>query len=122
MKNSQDTSYQNQLETIISDNPNSIESAVAQTAFEYLEDDDIYNFFQNLLQYGCISGMISELVYYCDTHAFYDAHYAHIEEVRRAYEHETGTPIHTKNDYKNHRAWFAYEYVAYQMAQKLGVW
>ncbi len=122
MKKSQDTSYQNQLETIINDNPNSIESAVAQTALVYNEDDDIYNFFQNLLQYGCISGMVSELVYYCDTHTFYDLHYAQIEEIRRSYEQETGMPIHTENDYKNHMAWFTYEYVAYQIAQKLGVW
>lgn len=53
------------LKQIIKDNPESIKSAVAQ---EVLVHDDPKSFFEDLLQHGCISGMVTSLIYYQDTH------------------------------------------------------
>ena len=67
------------LEILLQENPNTITSEVAQSA---LESEDPKLFFQDLLQYGCQSGMISSLIRYSDTHAFYDKHYDEIEDIR----------------------------------------
>jgi hypothetical protein len=60
------------------------------------------------------------LVYYSDTHAFFDKHYDEIEELRGDWEDSVGQPLAIKGDLKNFLAWFAFEEVAYQMAEELG--
>jgi len=67
------------LEILLQENPNTITAEVAQTA---LESEDPKLFFQDLLQYGCQSGMVSSLIRYSDTHAFYDKYYDEIEDIR----------------------------------------
>jgi len=101
------------LEILLQENPNTITSEVAQSA---LESEDPKLFFQDLLQYGCQSGMISSLIRYSDTHAFYDKYYSEIEELRAEYEDSIGEPLKINNDLKNFLAWFAFEQVAYQLS------
>ncbi|MGB1216038.1 MAG: DUF7222 domain-containing protein [Pikeienuella sp.] len=60
------------------------------------------------------------MVYYSDTHAFFDKHYDEIEELRDDWEDSVGQPLAIKDDLKNFLAWFAFEEVAYQMAEELG--
>ena len=60
------------------------------------------------------------MVYYSDTHAFFDKHYDEIEELRDDWEDSVGQPLAIKGDLKNFLAWFAFEEVAYQMAEELG--
>ena len=103
------------LKQICKNNPGSIHAEVAQEALDY---DDPQTFFNDLLQYGCISGMVSNLFYYTDTHAFYDKHYAEIEELRSEYEESIGEPLKINNDLKNFLAWFAFEQVAYQLVNE----
>jgi len=100
------------LKQICKNEPDSIKAAVAQEALEY---DDPQSFFEDLQQHGCISGLVSSLIYYQDTHAFYDKHYSEIEELRTEYEEATGEPLHINNDLKNVLTWFAFEQVAYQL-------
>lgn len=106
------------LENIIQEKPNSIEASVAQEALAY---DNIPNFFTDLLSHGCISGMISSLIYYCQTHAFFDLHSDQIDELRYDYEEETGSKIDLGYDMKNTLAWFSFEQVAYHLANEIGV-
>ncbi len=104
------------LQQILKDNPNTIKAEVAEEA---LEHEDPQTFFKDLLQHGCISGMVTKLIYYKDTHAFYDKHYAEIEELREEYETSIGEPLQIKNDLKNFLAWFAFEQVAYQLVSEI---
>lgn len=101
-----------QLHTIIENHPRTIQSAVAEEAIDY---ESIAHFFEDLRQHGCISGMVGSLIYYTDTHAFYDAHYDEIEELRHDYEAEIGQAITTDGDWKNYMAWFVFEQVAYRI-------
>ena len=101
-----------QLQAIIEDKPNTLEAYVAKEA---LEHEDIVAFFSDLQQHGCASGMISSLIYYNDTHAFYDEFYDEIEELRSQYEDNMGEPINIQGDLKNFFAWFAFEETAYQL-------
>ncbi len=106
----------NALQEIVEAEKGTIKGYVAHEA---LDDDDPISFFKDLLNHGCISGMIPGLIYYSDTHKFYDTHYDEIEVIREEYEESTGSPIQIKGDIKNFFAWFAYEYEAYRLAQEL---
>ena len=110
----------NELQALI-DNTyiDTLETEVAKEALEY--DGDITLFFDQLFRHGCVSGFISSLIYYRDTHAFYDKHYDEIEDLRVDFEDMIGSPITIKHDLKNFYAWFAFEQTAYRMAQGLGI-
>jgi len=51
-------------------------------AQEALATENARGFFVDLSQYGCMSGMVGSLIYYRDTHKFFDTHYAEIEDLR----------------------------------------
>ena len=67
-------------------------------------------FFEDLLQHGCESWMVGSLIYYKDTHEFYDKHYNEIEEMRNELA-EQGIEINvpTQSDLKNFFAWLSFE-------------
>jgi hypothetical protein len=83
--------------------------------------DKAEGFFNDLMASGCSSGMIGWLIYYQDTHRFYDDNYNDIEELRQEYEAEIGEPIRIDGDLKNFLAWFAFEEVAKQLASEIGL-
>ena len=62
--------------------------------------------------------MVSGMISYHETHAFFDTHYAEIEELRHEYEDNTGSTLAIPNDLKNTLVWFAFEYIAYLIAEK----
>jgi len=101
------------LNDIIINDPTSIKASVAKEALDYY---DIPSFFTDILQHGCKSGIISGLIYYSDTHAFFDKHYAAIEQIREDIETNLGEPLTTSGDLKNYMAWMAFEETAFQMA------
>lgn len=108
------------LEDIMASEPNSIRAFVAKEALEY-GSDDIRTFFSYLLIHGCVSGMISSLIYFSKTHAFFDTYYDEIEDLRVEYEEMTGEPLRIESDLKNTLAWFAFEETARKMSEELGI-
>ena len=106
------------LKDLVAGEPNSIKASVAQQALDY---HDISDFFTDIMQHGCKSGMITSLIYYSDTHAFFDKHYDVIEKIRDEVENNLGEPLVVDGDLKNSLAWFAFEETAYQMALNLGL-
>jgi len=99
-----------------------IKAEVAKEAINALEDyDNIEDWFNDLLSHGCSSGMIGGMIYYCDTHNFYDKYYNEIEDLRYEYEEMTGEKLHPNDDLKNWFAWFAYEEIARQLANELEI-
>lgn len=87
----------------------------------YQSDDEVICFFRNLLKSGCESGMVSNMVYYSDTHAFFDRHYCEIEDLRYENLENYGEPMLIRLDLKNHLACFAYEEIAWRLADELGI-
>lgn len=101
-----------------------LERAVAHRIIDQVEDNASFKcFMSDLMQHGCISGMVTSLIYYKDTHDFYDSMYDDIETLRYDYEQETGCKIElpADQDLKNWFAWFAFEHTAQTLASKLGV-
>ena len=103
-------SLENYLKVVVEKQSNSITQFVAKTA---LETESPKSFFQDLISHGCISGMIGELVYYYETHQFFDDFYKEIEILREDYE----IIIPQGTDLKNYLASAAVEIVAYKMYQ-----
>ncbi|MDH7911347.1 hypothetical protein [Winogradskyella sp. SYSU M77433] len=100
------------LNDIIDDDPETIRAFVAEEALGY---DNPKLFFEDLQQYGCISGMVTSLIYYQDTHNFFDCYYDDIQILKETYESNTGKALQIKDDIKNFLAWFAFEETAFQI-------
>lgn len=81
---------------------------------DVLASNDPVNFITDVISYGCDSGIVSHLVYYVDTYAFYDTHYDEIEQLR--YEYRIQVPFN--QDLKNFLAWRMYEIVANKLYQE----
>lgn len=107
-----------QLHAIINNDPYSLKTAVAK---EILQHEDITNFITDLLQHGCISGMVGSLIYYTDTRKFYDRHYHEIEELRYELEESFGEPLKPEGDLKNWYAWLAFEETTRHIAGELEI-
>ena len=99
---------------------NWIKSEVAKEALNYY-GDTIKDFFNDLSNYGCVCWMISSLCWYSDTHRFYDKHYDEIEGIREEWEGSAWEHIKIKWDLKNFFAWFAFESIAYDLAEELWI-
>lgn len=107
----ENSDFKNYLSQIIDSKPSSLYSEVAEEALDYHNPK---SFFEDLLSHGCISGMVGKLVYYYDTHKFYDKYYQEIESLRDEYESSTGESVlqYVNGDLKNWLAWFAFEETA----------
>jgi hypothetical protein len=70
------------------------------------------NSLKDVVEYGCVSGAVSHLVYYHDTHKFFDEYYEDIQEEVEEYEEMTGQKVCPEGDIKNWYSWFAFESVA----------
>ena len=104
------------LEIMANEHTDSIKKEVAQEALAY---DDHKGFFSDLFRSGCVSGFISKLVWYNQTHAFFIKYYSEIEELRYDYEEMLGEPLKPQHDLMNWYAWFAFEETARQIANEL---
>ncbi len=107
-----------QLQYIIENEVDTLRAYVAQEA---LEQEDIKIFFSDLQQYECANGMVGSLIYYHDTHKFFDDYYDEIETLRYDLEDSMGEPMQLKDDLKNTLAWFAFEETAYHLASELNL-
>lgn len=110
------------LNLIAKDSENSLFRAVAiEVLNQATSDKEVADFFINLQEHGCISGMVGSLIYYKDTHSFFDEHYEEIENLRQSFEEENGSSLSIHGDLKNTLAWFAFESTAYQLSLWLGI-
>ncbi|KAB8154248.1 hypothetical protein EZY14_007370 [Kordia sp. TARA_039_SRF] len=124
MNTSKKTSFVLKLKEIISSESSTLKAYVANEALifsEDINDNEVAFFFEGLLKHGCVSGWISSLCFYSQTHRFYDQYYDYIENLRYDYEDSIGQPLAIRGDLKNFMTWFAFEETAYQLALELGL-
>lgn len=98
-----------------------IEQYVAKEFLDRIENDELTTFLNTLQASGCSSGLISGLIYYYQTHEFYDTYYYEIEELREEYYLDNGTQPEINGDLKNFFAWFSFEITADRMISELGM-
>lgn len=99
-------------------------------------DGDRKAVFEDLLQHGCQSGMVGDLIYYTDTLAFYNRYREEIDAL--LYETIDGTgfqpnglfaqsgwdpkdPLARETNNINLLAWFGFEETAHQIAMDEGI-
>jgi len=98
------------------------------------EENEIEGYIEDLMQHGCQSGMVSELIYYHDTVKFYEEFKTEIKAMFKESLEETGfkSPKELFGDKwddedffaeedlnKNLLAWFAYEETVKNIAYQL---
>ena len=101
-------------------------NALEQYVYDWLEDkteeDDGYTeaVINDLMNGGCQGGMVGDLIYYSDTHEFYDKYYCEIESLREDLEDQFGEPLKPDGDLKNWFAWLGFEETARRLCLELG--
>ena len=65
--------------------------------------------------------MIGSLIYYTDTHKFYDKHYYEIEEIREDLQENCCLEKLPDGDLKNYFAWLSFEEIAKNIANNIGI-
>lgn len=112
-----------------------LKKAVAQWLEEQADYDSVEIAISNLLQGGCVSGVVSNLIYYSDTVKFHDEHHDDIwdllEEQSKEFGYDSvlefiGTFQGSKNvgsedQFKNLLSWYAFEETARQLSYELGI-
>ena len=92
---------------------------ILNNSYDY---DDLEDWFNDLFSHGCQSGMVSELIYYTDTHEFAKKHIEEILALKTELEDDMGETIQDRNkgDELNFLAWLAFEETARQLYHLAG--
>jgi hypothetical protein len=131
----EDEEEKNLLEELekLQPNSNGLKRAVIDELLDYNNSDDIKSFLEDLLNHGCVSGMISGLIYYEDTNKFFDQHEDEIEdlitenmemlgvETRPLFIESLNGTAENITQEKNLLAWFSFEETARSLAEELKV-
>lgn len=118
-----DKQYLKKLQVIIDDaDSTNLKKWVAQGIKDEVEGGTTFEgYISDLLSHGCVSGMVGELVYYADTHKFFDEHYEDIMDlVKELNDQGLEVDLIKDGDLKNTGAWLAYEETARQIANEIG--
>lgn len=95
---------------------NALEERVKEIIEDHAEgyDEGAVGYAKDVLYGGCQSGIVGELIYYKDTHEWFDTYYDEIMELREKLSEEFGIDINapTDTDMKNWFAWFSFEETA----------
>ena len=83
------------------------------------KDNEIFSAVEEIVVYGCQSGLVSALTYYKDTEDFFDRH---ADEIFELVEGAKQMDLIDINDFilcKNNLAWFAFETIAREIYQEM---
>lgn len=102
----------------------SIKYAVLSDALEHEDAQpdstgEAISYLEDVCNHGCVSGTVSQLIYYADTKKFFIEHIDEIDEMRSEMEDECGEPLKIGTPLYNWLAWFAYEETARKILQEV---
>ena len=85
-----------------------LKNAVIDIALDHIEEyDNGEKYFEDILDHGCASGIVSELIYYYQTEEFFNNYSNEIFELYNDIKNEYGEIDMELN--KNNLSWFAFE-------------
>jgi len=108
--------YQKKLEAIAREQ--GIRAIVAQDA---LDAENAESYLSDVLQHGCQSGIVSDLIYYTDTKKFFIDNMEEIEELLSETEDSIGETLEKSYPLYNWMAWFGYEETARKIAEEISI-
>ena len=89
------------------------------------EDEGLESFISNILNYGCISGIVGELIYYYQTEKFFNTFKDEINDLAHSLSKDIyGNPFELYYNLnggcsKNSLSWFAFEEITRMLADEL---
>ena len=86
---------------------------------EGIEDDEILSTVEEMVTYGCQSGIVSALITYSDTEKFFNNHANEIFELIEDMRQEGIINMNNFELSKNNLAWFAFETIAQEIYQEM---
>ena len=86
-----------------------------------LENEEILSTVEEIVTYGCQSGIVTALITYSDTEAFFDRHANEIFELVEDMRQEGIINMNNFELSKNNLAWFAFETIAQEIYQEMEV-
>ena len=86
-----------------------------------LENEEILSTVEEIVTYGCQSGIVSALITYSDTELFFDKHANEIFELVEDMKQEGIINMNSFELSKNNLAWFAFETIAQEIYQEMEV-
>ena len=86
---------------------------------EGIEDDEILSTVEEMVTYGCQSGIVAALITYSDTELFFDKHANEIFELIEDAKQEGIIDMNNFELSKNNLAWFAFETIAQEIYQEM---
>ena len=90
-------------------------------------DSNLETVINEVLQYGCISGIVGSLIYYYQTEEFFNRHKKAINELAHELSEEIyGNPFEIYHNLnggcsKNNMAWFGFEEMARMIASEIEI-
>ena len=84
-----------------------------------LENEEILSTVEEIVTYGCQSGVVSALITYSDTELFFDKHANEIFELVEDAKQEGIIDMNNFTLSKNNLAWFAFETIAQEIYQEM---
>ena len=82
-------------------------------------DNEVLTAVEEIVTYGCQSGIVSALITYSDTEVFFDRHSNEIFELVEDIKQEGLIDMNNFTLSKNNLAWFAFETIAQEIYQEL---
>ena len=86
---------------------------------EGLDNEEILSAVEDIVTYGCQSGIVSALITYSDTEKFFDNHANEIFELIEDMRQEGIIDMNNFELSKNNLAWFAFETIAQEIYQEM---
>jgi hypothetical protein len=111
------------LKELKKETDNKLKEYIINYLLEFENEEKVEGFINDLLNYGCVSGMVEELIYYNNTIEFYKKFKNEINELLYELLEHTGLsiqelfgkkwdsndPLALKTNNKNLLAWFGFE-------------
>ena len=86
-----------------------------------LENEEILSTVEEIVTYGCQSGVVSALITYSDTELFFDKYANEIFELVEDKKQEGLIDMNNFELSKNNLAWFAFETIAQEIYQEMEI-
>lgn len=110
----------NELKKLKKETHSPLKKYVINWLLDY-DSGEIEGALQDLLNHGCVSGMVGSLIYYNDTIPFAKKHIEEIMLLLEETEEETGERLKMTTPYLNWLAWFGFEETARKIADELEI-
>ena len=110
------------LNTIVTYGTNALKCRVAQIALDHIDNyEEPEDYFRDVLQHGCQSGIVGELIYFYQTKEFFKDYCDDILELYKHYVEEGIIIPHPEHMDSNWLAWFGFEEALRMIADDLNI-